>query len=150
MDDCHYGGTLDDDFDGDGDGEDDSDLHGEHEGGEPVVASDVETSGRVGEQQLHHFHLIMITLMMLLQLMLMLMLMMIHLPTASSIHQRNATKAVSVIQIIVFENNQFVPTQQEDDIVQTNLELMSTPSSSKDLTTSISPLTIDNTDQNGD
>ena len=32
----------------------------------------------------------------------------------------------------------------------TNLELMSTPSSSKDRTTSISPLTIDNTDQNGD
>ena len=102
LDDCHYGGTLDDDFDGDGDGEDDSDLHGEHEGGEPVVASDVETCGRVGEQQLHHFHLIVITLMLLLQLtlmllMMMLLMMMIHLPTASSIHQRNATKAVSVI-----------------------------------------------------
>ena len=136
--------------------EDDSDLHGKHEGGKPVVASDVETCGRVGEQQLHHFHLIMTTLMLMLQLtlmLLMMMLLMIHLPTASSIHQRNATKTVSVIQIIVFEKKSvfiqmcFHSTRRR---YWTNLELMSTPSSSKDRTTSISPLTIDNTDQNGD
>ena len=32
-------------------------LHCEHEGGEAIVATDVEAGGRVGQQQLDHLHL---------------------------------------------------------------------------------------------
>ena len=46
-------------------------LHCEHEGGEAIVAADVEAGGRVGQQQLDHLHLLMMVMMRMMMMMMM-------------------------------------------------------------------------------